>query len=95
MSDVRREVVASQVQEILNYFGKCPMCGESASARRITAQFTDGRVLSEDIAECLGYCGWKGAADSAFLAGAPPVLSHGHKNFQAPDHALPIVASGD
>lgn len=55
-----RHVVDSQVQEILNYFGKCPVCDHPCRARRITAAFDDGRTETQDIAECGGWCGWKG-----------------------------------
>lgn len=55
-----RHVVDSQVQEILNYFGKCPVCDHPSRARRITATFDDGRTETQDVAECGGWCGWKG-----------------------------------
>ncbi|MFI1919032.1 hypothetical protein [Nocardia sp. NPDC020380] len=77
MADRKRIVIASEVQEILNYFGACPICGRPARARQITAQFDDGRIESQTIGECGGWCGWKGPVVVTTMTGAP-VLEFPH-----------------
>ncbi|QLY29464.1 hypothetical protein [Nocardia huaxiensis] len=75
----KREVVASAVQEILNYFGKCPICGHPARAWRITAGFDDDRVESQDVAECGGWCGWKGPVRATAMTDGSLVLAKAHR----------------
>ncbi|MCU1648778.1 MAG: hypothetical protein JWN03_9053 [Nocardia sp.] len=72
---VELNVVASEVQEILNYFGKCPVCNHPSRAWHITARFGDGRVESQDIAECGGWCGWKGPVHPAPMTSGRIVLT--------------------
>lgn len=57
-----RSVVASDVREILNYFGKCPLCGYPARASAYTAQFDDGHIETQILATCGLPCGWNGPA---------------------------------
>lgn len=75
-------VVASEVQEILNYFGKCPICDHPARAWHITAEFGDGRVEGQDIAECGGWCGWKGPVQPVSMTGGSLVLTERHNGIR-------------
>lgn len=85
----KRAVTASDVQEVLNYFGKCPMCDFPAKAWHITARFDDGRVESQTIAVCEGWCGWKGPAHPTPMTGATIVLAKSHNRIAATAPALP------
>ncbi|AHH19553.1 hypothetical protein NONO_c47690 [Nocardia nova SH22a] len=78
-SGERRAVVASEVQEILNYFGQCPICGHPARAWHITAEFDDNHVSSQDIAECGGWCGWKGPVQPVAMTDGALVLTKKRK----------------
>lgn len=75
----KRGVVASGVREILNYFGKCPICEHPARAWHITAEFDDSRVESQDIAECGGWCGWKGPVRPVAMTDGALVLTKEHR----------------
>ncbi|WP_336086402.1 hypothetical protein [Nocardia sp. SSK8] len=77
MTHRTRTVVASDVQIVLNYFGRCPICDHPAHARHITARFDDGGVESRTIAECGGWCGWKGPVDPTPMTGDTAVLTRG------------------
>lgn len=55
-----RRIVESQVEEILNYFGKCPVCAYPARASAITAQFDDGDSKTIVVGTCGRPCGWNG-----------------------------------
>ncbi|MGW4242389.1 hypothetical protein [Nocardia sp. NPDC004722] len=77
MNRQQREVIDSQVQEILNYFGKCPLCGHPARAWHITATFADHRTESQDIAECGGWCGWKAPTHPTTMTPGALVLAQG------------------
>ncbi|WP_225725579.1 MULTISPECIES: hypothetical protein [unclassified Nocardia] len=56
----QRTIVASQVDPILNYFGKCPVCGYPARASTINVQFDDGSSAALVVATCGLPCGWNG-----------------------------------
>lgn len=75
MARRKRVVVASEVREILNYFGRCPVCDHPATAVTITAQFDDGRVESQTIASCGGWCGWNGPVRATTMTGTAAVLT--------------------
>lgn len=81
----KRGVVASEVQEILNYFGKCPICGHLARAWHITAEFDYNRVESQDVAEC----GWKGPVRPVAMTDGALVLTKEHKEIRATTPGLP------
>lgn len=83
----KRDVVASEVQEILNYFGKCPICGHPARAWHITAEFDDDQVESQDVAECGGWCGWKGPVRPVAMTAGALVLTKEHKEISVADRA--------
>ncbi|MFD6161730.1 hypothetical protein ACFWF7_02520 [Nocardia sp. NPDC060256] len=51
-------MVSSRVEPVLNYFGKCPLCGYPAQAATITAQFDDDEVEQLVVATCGVPCGW-------------------------------------
>ncbi|MEU7142701.1 hypothetical protein ABZ942_24860 [Nocardia sp. NPDC046473] len=53
-------MVSSRVDPVLNYFGKCPLCGYPAHAARITAQFDDDETEQLVVATCGLPCGWSG-----------------------------------
>ncbi len=59
--------VYTSVEEILNYFAKCPVCGYAASAWRYTHRQIDGTVASHTVARCGLPCGWSGPAEPASL----------------------------
>lgn len=69
MADRERTVTASTVQDVLNYFGHCPICDYPARAWHITARFDDGEVASQTIAACGGWCGWKGPVAATTMTG--------------------------
>ncbi|MFE3542989.1 hypothetical protein ACFXK0_08465 [Nocardia sp. NPDC059177] len=83
MAERSRTVVAAEVQDVLNYFGACPICGHPARARLITAQFADGRVCSQTVAECGGWCGWKGPVDATPMTGDAVVTAQGRNEIGA------------
>ncbi|MBL1075820.1 hypothetical protein JK358_15600 [Nocardia sp. 2] len=84
-----RGVIASEVQEILNYFGKCPICRHPARAWHITAEFDDNRVESQDVAECGGWCGWKGPVRPVAMTHGALVLTKERKEIRATTPGLP------
>ncbi|KAA8887808.1 hypothetical protein F3087_11900 [Nocardia colli] len=55
-----RTMVSSRVDPVLNYFGKCPLCGYPAHASTITAHFDDDEVEQLVVATCGLPCGWSG-----------------------------------
>ncbi|MRH90163.1 hypothetical protein GFY24_22430 [Nocardia sp. SYP-A9097] len=73
MTAPRRTVTASDVREILNYFGKCPLCGYPARASTYTARFDDGSTEEQIVATCGLPCGWNGPADPTTMTGTEPV----------------------
>ncbi|MFB8000868.1 hypothetical protein [Nocardia sp. NPDC056000] len=73
MTEPRRTVIASEVREILNYFGKCPLCGYPARASTYTAQFSDGSTEEQIVATCGLPCGWNGPADLSTMTSNAPV----------------------
>ncbi|MFD4352644.1 hypothetical protein ACFWPX_08790 [Nocardia sp. NPDC058518] len=89
MVDRKRGVAASEVLEILNYFGKCPICGHPARAWHITAEFDESRVESQDIAECGGWCGWKGPVRPGAMTDGALVLAKQCKEIRAAALGLP------
>ncbi|MFD4459546.1 hypothetical protein [Nocardia sp. NPDC058480] len=76
MASRKRTVIASEVQDVLNYFGRCPICDYPAQAWHLTAQFDDGVVESQTIAACGGWCGWKGPVSPTTMTGETAVLTH-------------------
>ncbi|MEU8897292.1 hypothetical protein [Nocardia sp. NPDC048505] len=85
----KRGVVASEVQEILNYFGQCPVCGHPARAWRITAEFDDNRVESQDVAECGGWCGWKGPVRPVAMTDGTLVFTKERREIHTANPGLP------
>lgn len=75
MANRARTVVASEVRDVLNYFGNCPICGYPARACHITAEFDDGQVDSQTVAACGGWCGWKGPVAPTPMTGEEAVLT--------------------
>lgn len=73
----RVKVVASESRDVLNYFGRCPVCDHPARAVRITAEFNDGRIESQVVASCGGWCGWKGPVEPTTMTGSIPVMTPG------------------
>lgn len=69
------KVVASESRDVLNYFGKCPVCDYPTRAMHITAEFDDGRVESQTIASCGGWCGWKGPVAPTTMTGSTAVMT--------------------
>ncbi|WP_067563295.1 hypothetical protein [Nocardia acidivorans] len=69
MTAPRRTVRSSDVREILNYFGKCPLCGYPARASTYTARFDDGTTEEHIIATCGLPCGWNGPAAATTMTG--------------------------
>ncbi len=55
--------VYTSAEEILDYFGKCPVCGYPASAWRYTQRHADGAVASLVVAHCGLPCGWSGPVE--------------------------------
>lgn len=60
LSKRQRIIVASQVDPILNYFGKCPACGYPARASTIRVRFDDDTAAELVVAQCGLPCGWNG-----------------------------------
>ncbi|TCJ99924.1 hypothetical protein DFR71_0910 [Nocardia alba] len=77
MANHKRTVTDSEVQDVLNYFGKCPICDHPARAWHITARFDDGGVESQTVAACGGWCGWKGPVNPTPMTGDTAVLTQG------------------
>lgn len=71
----RVKVVASESRDVLNYFGRCPVCDHPARAVCITAEFNDGRIESQVVASCGGWCGWKGLVEPTTMTGSIPVMT--------------------
>ncbi len=78
-------VVASESHDVLNYFGKCPVCDYPTRAVHITAKFDDGRVESQTIASCGGWCGWKGPVEPTPMTGAAAVMAPSRGTVPSPD----------
>ncbi|MGF7119627.1 hypothetical protein [Rhodococcus sp. AG1013] len=55
------------MEEILNYFGKCPVCGYPARASTITVQFDDGTTESLVVGTCGRPCGWNGPVPATLM----------------------------
>ncbi|WP_431972519.1 hypothetical protein [Nocardia sp. bgisy134] len=89
MASRKHTVTASEVQDVLNYFGTCPICDYPARAWLITAQFDDGRVESQSIAACGGWCGWKGPVNPTPMTGDTVVLAQSRNTITSTAPALP------
>ncbi|CAM4344707.1 hypothetical protein NONI108955_21930 [Nocardia ninae] len=89
MANRKRTVTASEVQDVLNYFGKCPICDYPARAWHLTAQFDDGRIESQTVAACGGWCGWKGPVSPTPMTGDTAVLTQGQRNCIDPRRPSP------
>ncbi|WP_063001626.1 MULTISPECIES: hypothetical protein [Nocardia] len=49
--------------EVLNYFGRCPVCGYSAEATVVVTTYTDGSSDTQPLGRCGLPCGWTGAIE--------------------------------
>ncbi len=83
------KVMASESRDVLNYFGKCPVCGHPARAVCITAEFDDGRIESQVVALCDGWCGWKGPVEPTTMTGSTAVMTPSRGTVSAPSRVLP------
>lgn len=59
----------AMVDEILNYFGKCPRCKYAATATMRTRILSDGTPEREVVATCDLPCGWYGPASPTMMTG--------------------------
>ncbi|MEU6563391.1 hypothetical protein [Nocardia nova] len=66
-TDGSRGVAAVRSREILNYFGKCPVCGYPAQAVLRTVCHTDGVITDAVIATCELPCGWTGPVEPSVM----------------------------
>ncbi|WP_330180888.1 hypothetical protein OHB26_31500 [Nocardia sp. NBC_01503] len=90
MTAPRRTVISSDVREILNYFGKCPLCGYPARASTYTAQFDDGNTEEQVVATCGLPCGWNGPANATTMTGTDPIPKASRKSLPPnPAHLAP------
>ncbi|MGV9822573.1 hypothetical protein [Nocardia xishanensis] len=64
-------VLASQSQEILNYFGRCPRCHYPARVYLVTTVFADGEHAVATLATCDLTCGWSGPAPLTTMTPVP------------------------
>ncbi|MCL2535169.1 MAG: hypothetical protein FWE39_13490 [Nocardiaceae bacterium] len=62
-----RRIVSSSVREILNYFGKCPVCGYPARASTIAVTFDDGDARSLVVGTCGRPCGWNAPVEVTLM----------------------------
>ncbi len=66
----------TNVYEIVNYFGKCPVCGYPATAAMYVTTCGNVTVSSAVVATCGSPCGWSGPAVPTTMTGEVPVM-HG------------------
>ncbi|WP_054812839.1 hypothetical protein [Nocardia arizonensis] len=62
MSAHSRPAVVVRTREILNYFGKCPVCGYPANATEVRGVTSRGEQQITVTATCGLPCGWSGPA---------------------------------
>ncbi|WP_109524854.1 MULTISPECIES: hypothetical protein [Nocardia] len=51
-------LVSGTVSELLDFFGKCPQCGYSATATESVCRYDNDRVDSKVYVTCALPCGW-------------------------------------
>ncbi|MET8650168.1 MULTISPECIES: hypothetical protein [Nocardia] len=74
IEEARRITTGTQVNEIINYFGKCLRCGYPATASIHVTTYSDGTESTRALATCASPCGWTGPASPTTMSGQPPVI---------------------
>lgn len=68
-SDGPEDPIRVSVNEVLNYFEKCPQCGYPAHASATVRIFRGGSVETMTVPSCGLPCGWQGKPQVFRVAG--------------------------